>query len=218
MTAESSPTSIVDVLDPAMRALVRLSAVVAAGGEADVRREMEVARDAAPAAWVEELLLQSYLFAGFPRTLNAMREWRRVAGLPAPADDEGTRPEETSAEWRVRGEATCAAVYGRMYDTLRLNIRALHPALDSWMVVEGYGKVLSRPALELVRRELCIVAACAAARQDRQLHSHLHGALNVGATPAEVEGTLAAVDDLLDAADAARYRRLWDKVRSSARA
>jgi hypothetical protein len=42
-----------------------------------------------PIAWVEELLLQSYLFCGFPRTLNAMREWRRVSGAPAPAEDPG---------------------------------------------------------------------------------------------------------------------------------
>ena len=36
-------------------------------------------------------MLQSYLFAGFPRALNAAREWRRVSGAPAPADDEGAR-------------------------------------------------------------------------------------------------------------------------------
>ena len=51
------------------------------------------------------------------------------------------------------------------------------------MITEGYGKVLSRPGLDLERRELCIVAACAATEQDRQLHSHLHGALNVGVAP-----------------------------------
>ena len=219
MTVERPADASLSALDPATRALVRLSAAVTAGGEDDVRRALEEARGVTPVAtpdeWIEELILQSYLFAGFPRALNAMREWRRVSGREAPANDEGTRPEETAAEWRMRGEATCAAVYGRMYESLRLNIRALHPALDSWMVVEGYGKVLSRAALDLTRRELCIVAACAAARQDRQLHSHLHGALNSGASPAEVEATLAAIDDLLADEDSARYRRLWEKVRGS---
>ena len=61
------------------------------------------------------------------------------------------------------------------------------------MIVEGYGKVLSRPALDLARRELCIVAACAASRQERQLHSHLHGALHAGASKAAITDTLGAV-------------------------
>ena len=41
-------------------------------------------------AWVEELLLQTYLFAGFPRALNATREWRRVVPVSAPDDDART--------------------------------------------------------------------------------------------------------------------------------
>ena len=106
-----------------------------------------------------------------------MREWRRASNrVAATADAE----ERLDALWRADGEATCAAVYGTMYERLRANIRELHPALDEWMITEGYGKVLSRPGLDLARRELCIVAACAARGQDRQLHSHLHGALNVG--------------------------------------
>jgi len=75
-------------LDDATRVLVQLSAAIAAGSEATVRRWIaEAARRAAPGE-VEEVVLQSYLFCGFPRALNAAREWRRVAGVPAPASDE----------------------------------------------------------------------------------------------------------------------------------
>ena len=90
-----------------------------------------------------------------------------------------------------------------MYERLRQNVRRLHPALDAWMVVEGYGKVLGRSGLDLPRRELCIVAACAASGQDRQLHSHLHGALNVGVSPDALRET---VDALLPALGAERVR------------
>jgi 4-carboxymuconolactone decarboxylase len=166
---------------------------------------------------VEEVVLQSYLFAGFPRALNAMREWRRVSGRRAPAHDEGERFED-APQWAERGEATCATVYGPFYARLRTNIRELHPALDAWMIVDGYGKVLSRPALDLVRRELCIVAACALARQDRQLHSHLHGALHAGASPEQVEGAIEAVADLLAPDDLRRVRLLWARVLQSSSA
>jgi len=113
------------------------------------------------------------------------------------------------------GEETCARVYGPFYERLRPNIQALHPALDAWMIVEGYGKVLGRPALPLAVRELCIVAVCAASRQERQLHSHLHGALHAGATPAEVGEALAAVDDLLAPDDRAHAAQLWAHVRAT---
>ena len=185
-------------LDGATRVLVQLSAAIAAGDEATVRYWLgEAARDVPP-QHVEELVLQSYLFCGFPRALNAAREWRRVSQRLAPDSDEA-EDVELAAEWRARGEQTCALVYGSMYEQLRLNVRDLHPALDTWMVVDGYGKVLGRPGLDLQRRELCIVAACAAMGQDRQLHSHLRGALNVGLEPGALRATLEAIAGLIGA-------------------
>ena len=193
-------------LDGATRVLVQLSAAIAAGDEAMIRSWLlQAARDVPP-LHVEELLLQSYLFCGFPRALNATREWRRVSQRAAPASDEA-EDVLLGEEWRERGEQTCAAVYDGMYEKLRLNVRDLHPALDSWMVVDGYGKVLSRPGLDLRRRELCIVAACAAMGQDRQLHSHLRGALNVGVEPAALSEALDALADLVGA-DHVRSARL----------
>lgn len=203
------------VLGDEERALVRLAAEIAAGSETDVRAELARAHQEARAEWIEEVILQSYLFAGFPRTLNAAREWRRVSGRPAPSFDEGEQLDRAD-EWRKQGELTCAIVYGPFYERLRQNIRALHPALDTWMIVEGYGKVLSRPALDLARRELCIVAACAASKQDRQLHSHLHGALHAGASEAAITDTLGAISTLISPDDAARYRQLWAKVQGAA--
>ena len=215
MTDIPEPLVTLPALGDEERALVRLAAVIAAGSEADVRAELARAQQDARPEWIEEVILQSYLFAGFPRTLNAAREWRRVSGRPAPATDEGERLDQ-AAEWRERGEETCAIVYGPFYERLRLNIRALHPALDAWMIVEGYGKVLSRPELDLARRELCIVAACAASRQERQLHSHLHGALHAGASESAITDTLGAISVLVSPDDAARHRMLWARVQGAA--
>ena len=212
MVTDATPGSILRALDGETAALVRLAAVVTAGSEAELRAECARVVSLVRAEWVEELILQSYLFSGFPRALNAMREWRRASGTAAPEADEGGEFER-SGDWRARGEATCAVVYGPFYERLRTNIAELHPALDAWMIVEGYGKVLSRPRLDLARRELCVVAACAVARQDRQLHSHFHGALHAGAAPEAVSAVLDEVRDMLDPDDRQRYAILWARVK-----
>ena len=208
-------------LDPPTRSLILLAAAIAAGGESDVRDAFANALSSEmPEAWLEELVLQSYLFCGFPRALNAAREWRRQSPraassaereLDAPATEHVDEADQVS-EWRGRGEATCAAVYGSMYEKLRLNVRDLHPLLDEWMIVEGYGKVLGRAALDLPRRELCIIAACAATGQDRQLHSHLHGALNVGVEPQMVRDALEVLAPVLGEARARSARLLLARV------
>lgn len=221
MTARAPTDITVAALDEGTIALIRLAAVITAGSEAELREESKGAAKACDPVWVEELILQSYLFAGFPRALNSAREWRKASGRPAPPPERGGGEEGAEfayhPEWRERGEATCAVVYGKWYERLRKNIRGLHPALDAWMIVDGYGKVLGRPGLDLKRRELCVVAACAAAGQDRQLHSHLHGALNAGASEAEVSSTLDAIADLIEPADIARIRHLWARVRNVGR-
>lgn len=210
----SSP--MLTTLDDETRALVRLAAVLTAGSEAVMRDALSAASSTVRHVWIEELILQTYLFAGFPRALNSAREWRRISGDAAPAHDEGDTYD--AAAWEARGLATCSAVYGTLYERLRPNIRALHPSLDTWMIVEGYGKVLGRPQLDLGRRELCIIAACAAAAQDRQLHSHLIGALNVGVTASVISAALESLESLealgamVPAQDFARYQALWARV------
>ena len=84
---------------------------------------------------------------------------------------------------------------------IQANIAALHPDLAEWMVVEGYGKVLSRPQLDARERELAVLGILAADAQERQLESHVRGALRVGATPDEAR---AAVRAGLDVAGACR--------------
>jgi 4-carboxymuconolactone decarboxylase len=194
VVAQPRPTSIVLAeLDAPTVALVRLAAAIAAADEATVRERLLAAVAAkVPPVWTDELVIQSYLFSGFPRALNAAREWRRIVPVATSTSEDPADPARAE-EWLARGEATCAAVYGSMYEKLRQNVYDLHPALDAIVVMDGYGKVLGRPGLDLARRELCIVAACAATGQDRQLHSHLHGALNVGVAPSALADTIEAL-------------------------
>jgi len=211
MTTGASARDTVAPLDAGLRHLVRIAGAIAGSPEGQMRATMSDAVDEVDETAVEEIILQSYLFAGFPRALNAARAWRAVSGRDAPDEDEESLKADLSA-WRERGEETCAVVYGDHYEKLRENIRTLHPALDEWMIVDGYGKVLSRPGVDLRTRELCVVAACAVSGQQRQLHSHLHGALNAGASAGELAAVLDALTDLISRDDLSRYRQLLQKV------
>lgn len=212
----TEPAAIADnfpALDNAIRSLVQIAAAIAGAGESKTRQVMESAVGSVEPGQVDEVILQSYLFAGFPRTLNAARTWRSVSGTAAPqADPEAEL--RNGSDWIRRGEETCRTVYGESYELLRENIRELHPALDSWMITDGYGKVLSRPGLSLLIRELCIVAACAATGQQRQLHSHLHGALNAGASVSQVQAALDSLSGMVDEEDLEKYRSLLTRVTS----
>ena len=202
-----------DSLDLPTLQLVRFAAVVAQGEGSELGERVPPLLEAqVPVAWVEEMLLQSVLMVGYPRALIALGVWRKVAGIPAPASDPGA-DYRNAAEWTRRGQETCATVYGDSYQNLRENIRALHPALDAWMITEGYGRTLSRPGLDLLRRELCTVAQMAVLEAPRQLHSHLCGALNAGAGFDQIDAVLSEVNPLISWHQWKRVKELWSGVR-----
>lgn len=202
-------------LDEATLALVGLAGAIALGEDGELRQRIAAVLEAqVPAVWVDELLLQSVLMVGWPRTLVAAALWRAAVGTPAEAG-ESDLDYTAAAEWQRRGEATCALIYGENYAKLRRNVKALHPALDAWMLTEGYGRTLSRPGLDIRRRELCVVAQTAVLDTPRQLHSHLRGALHAGATPDEVEAVIYSVNPLLKHHDWNTVKELWDTVRES---
>ncbi|UCE20211.1 MAG: carboxymuconolactone decarboxylase family protein [Gemmatimonadota bacterium] len=134
---------------------------------------------------INEVILQSYLFAGYPAAIEGLFVLRKVlqkSGMSFEASDVGY----DVRGWRERGLKLCRQVYGKNFNRLQENMAELSPELAEWMIVEGYGKVLDRPQLGTVERELCTVASLTAMGWERQLLSHIKGALNVGAPEDEV--------------------------------
>jgi len=168
--------------------LVALSSAIAGGDPDGVAASVKAAlRDGATHGEIYEALLQSYLFLGFPRAIGAFfaaGPVLRHEGEPPPAArvDPGA--------WLHSGEALCRRVYGRNYEKLVTTLRELSPDLASWMILEGYGKTLSRPGLSAMAREYCIVAMLTTTRMWRQLRSHAIGAVNVGGTRARVRESI----------------------------
>lgn len=199
-------------MDRETEVLLRLAVAIAQGDEA---RTATRAREAVAAGigplWVDELLLQSAQVIGYPRTLVGAAVWREATGIMAPATDPALA--ETMADWHVRGEGHCRLVYGDQAGQLRANVRALHPALEAGMITGAYGRVLSRPGLDPMRRELCSVAQIATMGAATQLYSHLRGALTTGASRQLMEAALAVIREDLTADQASVLDQVWRKVR-----
>ena len=200
-------------LDPTTRSLVAVAVAVATGDVAVLEQRLVLARATeVPERWVDELLLQSLLNVGYARGLQAFGVWRAVSPRAA---GEGVSHDAWPG-WAERGARVCAAVYGRTYHKLLLNLRALHPALEALVVVDAYGKLIGRDGLDLQRRELCTLAEIAVLDTPRQFQAHLRGALNTGSTSEEVDDALALVEHDVAAAQALRMWQLWAEVRARA--
>jgi alkylhydroperoxidase/carboxymuconolactone decarboxylase family protein YurZ len=188
------------------RRLARLFAAIVLG-----RWDEAVAlRRAAPAgepdrAW-REAVLQTHVFAGFPRTVEAYAVLASAGGLGALDADE--RLGET--EQPERGRALFERIYAGDSERVRELLLAGHPDFAKWIEGHAYGRVLSRPGLSPARRELLAIAGLAALGQDRQLASHARGALRCGATREDVHAVLEAIRDLVEPERAERARAVLE--------
>jgi len=192
---------------PGREELIALSAALATGDMSRRDRALRRARSAASTLAVEETILQSHLFLGYPAALNALAAWREISGFePQP------HAESPGVSWAERGERICQAVYAGQYGALRESVRRLHPDMERWMVEDGYGRVIGRPGLPLLERELCIVALLAVLHVPRQLYSHLRGALNVGAEEPEVAQALEIAASLSGDDARAMAAETWEAV------
>jgi len=163
--------------------LVRLSVACAANDPRRMRRELGALRR--HPAWTRaafEAVLEVHLFAGFPATIEGLTALHaavpRVRGVRSKAVG--------SPGLRRRGERLCRLIYGHRYGALVRTMERLHPDFSSWILAYGYGTVLARPGLSPALRELVAVAVLAAGGWERQLRSHLQGALNAGASRGEI--------------------------------
>ncbi len=151
---------------------------------------------------IHETILQSYLFLGFPRMIEAALAYNEVYGNGKDRSIFGPITPEESRRWFDDGSKLCRDVYGKNYERLREKFLNVSPELFRWMVVEGYGKVLSRPGLSHIERELAEVAALIVDGRRRQLLSHLLGSLNMGASFEMLKTVLADIRPLVSSENA----------------
>lgn len=194
-------------LDPYLGRLLRLSAAICLGNWSALRALRRAAPPGEPDRGWREAVLQAHLFAGFPRVVEACEVLAEDGGLGAPEPAELPAHPDRFAE----GRALFDQVYGDLAAPVRARLQAHHPVLAGWIEGHAYGRVLARGGLSPARRELLAVACLAALEQDRQLASHVRGALRVGATAPELQAAVDAVAELLDERALRSARRILER-------
>ena len=135
---------------------------------------LENARDSSvSASKIYETIIQIYLFCGFPATIEALKIFNSV--FP---NYKKKQSKFDLSHYLKKGQKNCLKIYKSNYDKLINNFDNLSPDLKSWMIIEGYGKVMGRPGLSIKERELINVAILSTNFYEHQLYSHLKGALN----------------------------------------
>lgn len=145
---------------------------------------------------LHEVIIQSYLFCGFPRMLDALFNLTEEFAPQEYLGDRNSQVNlgysaEESRQFERDGLALIQRIYAERFPKLRDSIQSMSPDIYRIMIMEGYGKILSRPGLDVLTRELCVVATLAYEGRYRQLRAHLLGSLNVG----------VGVEDLMELLD-----------------
>jgi len=130
---------------------------------------------------IYETLLQTYLFAGFPSALNSLKIFSEY--FPSNNRQISSAPIKVL---RKKGKIINKKIYGDKQGKLLANIKIFSPELSEWLLIEGYGKVLSRRGMQLKERELSIITILSVQKFESQLYSHINGAYKLGVPIKEI--------------------------------
>jgi alkylhydroperoxidase/carboxymuconolactone decarboxylase family protein YurZ len=104
-----------------------------------------------------------------------------------PDHDDG----DSTADRYATGVAVMERLWGeQMGAELRATWQQADPDVERIITGFALGEIWSRPTLDLKTRSLICLAAAVALEREGQVRLHTHGALQNGATPAEITETL----------------------------
>lgn len=147
--------------------------------------------------------MQTTLFCGVPKIINALSTiransddatWKSIHSIYQEGQKEGKllyNIESPRESWSIKGEELMRQRFGdKAYEITAQKMSDLHPVFWEWIKSNAYGRVLSRPGLDMKLRSLCIVAALAGQNVKPQLYSHLKAGMRLGCTEQEMKCVL----------------------------
>lgn len=188
--------------------ILRLSTAIVLGRWSDVERIRRSAPSGEPDRAWREAVLQTHLFSGFPRQVEAYEVLDRVGGLgPLEPGEHAGEPDRPD-----RGDGLFRLIYGSKADELKVRMASFHGDFGDWVQGHAYGRVLARPGLSADRREILAVGALIALGAERQLAGHVRGSLRSGATRADLVAVADVLSDMVSEACIERGRAIIERL------
>lgn len=173
----------------------RLSFALAAPERLSPESALNAALEHCQAQEVEEAILQSIPYSGFPAAVEALGWLRRKHPVTN---------SRTASSSRLEGFFD--QIYGEAADKVRSSLDQRHPALAEWIEQFAYRTVMESSSLEASQIEALAVASLIGQGRMKPLHSHLRGALRTGLKVTDLE-------KLLESLEPVAHRQVLDETR-----
>lgn len=211
-----------DTLSTRQQAIVPIAAFAASGDIARLNNALNLGLDAGlTVSEAQEILVQLYAYAGFPRSLNALSELmkvlevRRQQGIkdapgqppsrPAPKGD-ALLAAGTANQTRLAG----APVTGALFD--------FAPVANEYLRSHLFGDIFERDNLDWQSRELATLGMLSALTGvDSQLQAHMRMSLNAGLSLGQLRQLPEVLNARADAAMAERASQALERHLASQR-
>ena len=140
------------------------------------------------------------LLLGFPSMLEGLERIQELSGNRSPAKG------KLNSSITGRVVTLLSRIYGEQTGRLLRNLAALHPDVPHMIVRDVYGKIFGRSGLNLGEREIINITVLAIQKLDKQLFSHLRGAMRAGIKRNELRELLF----LLERTTKRKYQRAFE--------
>ena len=141
----------------------------------------------------KEILVQTYAYCGFPRSLNALNTLMQVTEDRGNKDEKGklpsAKPEGNSLDYGTENQTKLVGrpVEGKIYE--------FAPAIDEFLKAHLFGDIFARDNVDWQTRELATIAMLASINNvTAQLNSHINVGKHNGLTDEQVTEILEIAD------------------------
>ncbi|AXV83136.1 carboxymuconolactone decarboxylase family protein [Ralstonia solanacearum] len=212
----TSTSTTLETLSHRQQAIVPIAAFAAGGNIAKLGAALNQGLDAGlTVSDVQEILVQLYAYAGFPRSLNALGELMKVLEARKQRGIQDA-PGQAPSHPIPTGEALLAAgtvnqtklaggpVKGPVFD--------FAPAIDTYLKTHLFGDIFERDNLDWQSREIATVAMLAALPgTEPQVQAHMRISMNIGITASQLRQLGQVLADRVDGDAARRAREALDR-------
>ncbi len=181
--SENEVKSVENTLSNQQQAIIPVAAFAATGDLESLNRALNQGLDdGLTINEIKAVLVQTYAYAGFPRSLNALAEFMRVIeqrksqGID---DQEGKDSQPLAQDYnaRVQGEQNQTQLVGQPVTGALFEFS---PEIDEYLKTHLFGDIFSRDVLSWQDREIATVSMLAAMTgTESQLKSHVNMSLNI---------------------------------------